>query len=462
MNENPKPNIILIIVDAARADHFSCYGYNKETTPNIDHIAKEGVLYEQAISPAGWTLPSHTSLFTGNYVSKHGVHNENHIFGTQLPTMPEVLKNNGYHTVGFCTNDWISDATGLTRGFVEYHNYHFSNLTNKVKKVVSVIKNKGKDDRAFEINKDVKDWINDYLFDHPFFMFIHYGELHLPYHIPRPYNRKFLPSGMTYRSAIKVNQDPKAYYDELVQMNQRDFEISKGLYDSALAYVDDRVGQLYEFLEEKGILENTIFIITSDHGESLGDHQHFDHYYVLYDTLLKVPFIIRYPRVFSPGSREKNMVQTLDILPTLAEVLDLKDSGLEQMQGIPLTAGSSSKPPRTFTISERYQDLKGRKNSYPDRDLSHLVKFERDRKIAIRTEKYKLIHSMNYKSELYDLENDPGEETNIIYEKEDIASQLRQSIDEWRNSFTPAEIQGEEADFDDVARKRLEALGYLG
>ncbi len=457
-----KPNIILIVIDAARADHFSCYGYHKGTTPHIDGIAEEGVLYEQAISPAGWTLPAHTSIFTGLHVSRHGVHNENQVFDDHFATLPEVLKMNGYQTVGICRNDWISEATGLIRGFADFHDLHYDKWKRKIRKFVNSLRVNGKDSWSYEINRTAKQWIRRNHRQAPFFMFVHYSQLHLPYWIPAPYNTKFLPDGMTYEAARNVNQNPKAFYAGEVHMGPEEFEISRALYDCSLSYQDMIVGQFFDFLKKKKILNNTIFIITSDHGESLGDHNHFDHYYVLYDALLRVPLIIRFPEVFAPGVREKAMVQTLDILPTLKELLGLNDPKLNDLQGIPLPPVKGGKATREFTISERFMDLNGLKKSYPDRDLSHLIPFEKDRKIAIRTEKYKLILSENYESELYDLQSDPREEHNIIHVKKHIADELKTKIAGWRKSFTPASNQGKEAEFDEAVRKRLEALGYLG
>jgi len=462
MDEKSRPNILFIIIDATRADHFSAYGYPRLTTPNMDRIASEGVLYENAISPAGWTLPATTSIFTGTYVAKHGVNNENHVLGNKLITMPEVLKRAGYHTIGFCTNDWISEATGLARGFNEYYRFNYSRFIHKAKRFLNSVRNGGKDSWAFAINQRIKRWLRQNKAEKPFFMFVHYGELHLPYQLPRPYNTRFLPEGMSYQEAMRVNQDPKAFYAGVAKMNQRDFEISKALYDCALTYVDDRVQEIYAELKRVGQLDQTIIIITSDHGESLGEHGHFDHYYVLYDCLLKVPLIIRYPQLFPAGTRIKKMVQTLDILPTLKEILGLFDPELNEMQGLALPPLDKNGEVREFTIAERYKDLKGLKKSYPDRDLAHLKQWELDRKIAIRTEKYKLIDSTDYEPELFDLENDPAEQHNIFYEQKPIAEELRQKITSWRGTFTAATSAGQEANFDDAMRKRLESLGYLG
>jgi len=455
-----KPNILFIIIDAARADHFSCYGSANRTSPHIDQIAAEGVVYENAITAAGWTLPSHTSMFTGTYISKHGVSNENHVYDHKYILMPEVLKRAGYRTVGFCTNDWISDATGLSRGFSEFFNFQYPKLIHKTKRFLNSLQIHGKDSWAFAINRNVKNWIHKNAGEKPFFMFLHYGELHLPYQVPPPFNAQFLPKGMTYAEAQTVNQDPKAFYAGVAKMTARDFEISKALYDGALAYIDHRIFELYQYLKNLGQLDNTMIIISSDHGESLGDHGHFDHYYVLYEGLLRVPLIIRYPEKFPAGSRFPEAVQTLDLLPTLKEMLELRDPELNEMQGIPLPPFKN--PGREFTISERFKDLKGLKKSYPDRDLSHLARWELDRKVAIRTKKYKLIASENYESELYDLEHDRLETKNLINEQPEVAKDLQNKIANWRQSFTVSNMPGKEAEFDDAVRKRLESLGYLG
>jgi len=462
MRRTDQPNIIFIVIDAARADHFSCYGYERKTTHNIDNLASESTLYENAISAAGWTLPSHASMFTGTYPSKHGVHNENHVYDGKYPTIAEIMQSNGYDTVGFCTNDWISAATGLSKGFEQFYNFHYGVINHKLTRMLNYLRIHGKDSWSYEINRSVMNWIKRHDPSEPYFMFIHYGELHLPYQIPAPFNTKFLPKGMSYKEASRVNQDPKAYYAGMVKMTEKDFCISKDLYDCALAYQDSELGRLVQFLKTRGDLDDTILIVTSDHGESLGEHQHIDHYYVLYDCLLRVPLIVRFPSVFKAGLRESRMVQTLDILPTLQALLNLSGIKPDVMQGYPLPPLDKEKGVRSFTISERFKDLKGLRETYPDVNFDHLKKWELDRKIAIRTEQYKLIQSDEFDSELYDLKNDPHEIHNVIEAKLDIASELCNKIREWQSRFKSAAIENKEAEFDEAVKKRLKALGYLG
>ena len=459
MDDYSRPNIILIVIDAARADHFSCYGYRRKTTPYIDQIAGEGVLYKNAISPAGWTLPAHASIFTGTYPSKHGAHLENTVLSDELPTLAEVLMRNGYKTCGFCTNYWITEATGLSRGFSEFYDFHYSKLETIFKRVPDIIRLRGRDSWGYTITNEVMKWIK-HNSNTPYFLFVHYGELHLPYHIPAPYNSMFLPQDIPYKRAKKVNQNVKLFYAGLSKMSKIDFKISKDLYDGALVYLDNIIGEFYKFLKNNHLLDNTILIITSDHGESLGDHNHLDHYYVLYDTLLKVPLILRFPKLLPKGLLIDRQVQTLDIFPTILKILDIKNEDLNDIQGYPLPPLGDTFHP--FTIAERFKDIKGLKESFPNVDLSHLKKFEDDRKTAIRTERYKLIYSQNGDSELFDIINDPKEENNIINEHNEIVEDLLMKINTWKSSFKPAKIKGQEARFDDEIKKRLKALGYLG
>ncbi|MCK5737773.1 sulfatase [bacterium] len=457
-----KPNVMFIVIDAARADRFSCYGNKNQTSPRIDQIAKEGVLFENAISAAGWTLPSHTSMFTGMHVSRHGAHNENHKLEEDLPLLPVELKKAGYQTAGFCRNDWVSAATGLDKGFDYFDNVIYEKTRHKWRRMLNYFHIRGKDSWGFEINRQVKKWLKRKDDKKPFFMFVHYDELHLPYNIPKNFNTKFLPAGMTYEEAILVNQDPKSYYAGVTAMSKSDMETSKALYDCALAYQDSLVGDLYDYLQKTGGLDNTIFIITSDHGESLGDHGHFDHYYVLYDCLLKVPLVLRYPGVFEGGRHDESLVQTLDIFPTIRDMVELMNPALDDMQGLPLPPLTKAEDIREYTISERYQDLAGLKETFPKVDLSHLEKFEKDRKIAIRAAKYKLIQSEFFQSEFFDLETDPGETENLIDKQPELVAEFRQKIEDWRKSFKAADIGGASADFDEKMKDRLKSLGYLG
>ena len=198
------PNIILIVIDCARADHFGCYGKNINTTPQIDALADKSQVYQRAYSSAGWTLPSFASMFTGTYPSKHGAHNENRYLSSQFPTLAELLANQGYRTMGVCFNDWLSDATGMTRGFQEFHQPAYTGVQRYFKRLVQYPVVGGRDAWSYDMTQVAKKLLLQKSHTSPFFMTMHFMDLHLPYHIPDRYVNKFLPSDITKAHALKV------------------------------------------------------------------------------------------------------------------------------------------------------------------------------------------------------------------------------------------------------------------
>ena len=265
---------------------------------------------------------------------------------------------------------------------------------------------------ARRINKIVKKLLHDELARSgtPFFIFINYLEPHLIYRAPEPFFGMFLAENITKKEALSVNQDAWGYMGEIVPMTKTDFEVLRALYDAELFYLDYRIGEVYEFLKEADLLDNTLLIITSDHGENIGEHNLMDHQYCLYDTLLKVPFIMRFPGVFEGGKRIGNIVQTTDIVPTIMELLSLKDQRLlEEVQGESLLKNRNKRfamseyiapQPPIEVISKRYPA--GNFSKY-DESLT-----------SIRFNEWKLIVSSNGKDELYNIVEDPDETRNSI------------------------------------------------
>ncbi len=448
------------MIDCGRADHFSIYNDSKNTTPNLKKIAAESMVYNNAISPAGWTLPTHSSIFTGVYPSQHGAHNENHQLSNEYPTLAELLVEQGYKTFGICTIDWLSQATGVIRGFQEFDNLHFSKSKLILKRMLQYPIIGGKDCWGYETNRKAKKWLKQNDSGNPFFMYLHYNELHLPYNIPEKILKNFLPEDVTVAKALKINQDAKKYYAGIAKMSAEDFKIHKALYDAGLKYTDDLIGQLIDFLRKQDILDNTILVITSDHGESLGEHGHFDHYYVLYESLLHVPLMVRYFPVFGSGKSDA-LVQTIDLYPTLLQLAGVPIEKYEHHAALTLPPVGKNKG-REYAYAERFQDLKGLKESFKNHDLSHLEKYEQERLTVIRGERYKLIYSMQGRHELFDLHNDPREEENILLKEPGIAEIMMDKLKEWQSSFPLKQTEGEEAYFDKEAVERLKALGYLG
>jgi arylsulfatase A-like enzyme len=499
-----RPNVILVLLDTLRADHLSCYGYERRTTPCIDRIADGGVLYEYAISPAAWTPPAHASLFTGTYPSRHRVDRSSLALSPQLIPLPEALGQSGYRTFGVSSNYWLSRETRFDRGFDHFvhswqlvqtrganaplkrqHRKHALGLeglngggqTGRVRhalghqanalyeRVTQTLRRSfhAYDDGAWRVNHQVKRWLPAWTRgDQPFFAFLHYMEPHIRYAAPGRYHDMHLPRGVTPERARRVNQDPWKYLTGKAQMDEEDFAILRGLYDGEISYVDFRVGQLYDLVRDAGLLGNTVFIITSDHGENLGEHGLMDHAYCLYDTLLHVPLIVRGPEEFPAGERVPQQVQSLDLFSTilrLAGVRDEKVWGQVQARESLLPAdvrGGGRRfamaeylepQPPVAVLAERFAGFDGRRY---DRQLR-----------AVRTPDAKYVWASDGQDELYRLAVDPREERNVVSSAGEDVVRLRATLNDWLGAFEPVTASEDAVELDPATRKRLEDLGYL-
>lgn len=460
MKEKEKPNIILIVMDAVKAKQLSCYGYHRPTAPNLEQFAEHSVVYETAISPAGWSLPSHASMFTGLYPSRHGAHDQHKYLRPEYPTLAEILRSRGYHTLAVCHNEYVSSTTDLNRGFEEF-NPAIGKLSRPLRKMKQKAETGAaillgrRDSGARSINGQVMATLRRLqTAERPFFMFVHYLEPHAPYRPPKKFNR-YLPKGVSSREAKQVNQDRVKYLAELVSMDERDFEILTALYDGEITYLDTRIAQVLRWLKESGLTDRTMVIITSDHGENVGDHQMMGHAYCLYDTLLHVPLIIHYPKGTTTPGRVKHQVQTLDLLPTILSMLgDTSSETYRSLQGYDLLSSTR----RDFTIAEQAKpDLTTFYKRFPSADVS---RYDRALKM-IRTNRYKYIWASDGNHELYDLQADPDEVRNVVVERPDVAGDLDRRLTEWRNSFEEAIPLDEVPEFDEAVKDRLRALGYL-
>jgi arylsulfatase A-like enzyme len=483
-NRHHRPNVVLIILDTARALNFSCYGYGRQTTPNIDRIAREGVLFENAISPSPWTLPAHASIFTGMYPSGHGCHEKHKFLSPDFDSLPQILKRNGYRTVGISNNSWVSRSFGFGKGFDKLLNMWqlvqseidiadpVAIGVEKYKKAAGVLLRGnpfvnalnavyGKafwrqyDYGARRINRTVKKLLNGGLgAGEPFFLFINYLEPHLVYKAPEPFWGKFLPDGSSREEAGSVNQDAWGYVGGVIPMSGRDHDLLTALYDAELAYLDYRIEELFGLLAGKGMLDDTLVLITSDHGENIGEHGLMDHQYCLYDTLLKVPLIARYPAVWDGGAREDGVVQTTGILPTVLEIVQLEANGRIQGESLLGTGGGG------YAISEYLgpqPPVDAIHKRYPKGDFS---KFDRSL-FSIRSRDWKFIEASDGRNELYDVSKDPGETQNVIELFPAVCRDLSERLQRWKQEPGGACEEGDEAHISNEIKKRLEALGYL-
>lgn len=396
-------NLLIITVDTLRADHTGIYGYDRVRTPNIDNLGQNGVIFTHAISHVPLTLPSHCSLFTGNLPLHHGVRDN----GYRLPdfnvTLAEILKKKDYRTAAFVGAFPLDSRFGLNKGFDVYDDSYGS--TNPVRDL-SFIERK-----AEEVNDRAIRWITENKEDR-FFVWIHYFDPHAPYEPPPPF----------------------------------DHEYAGREYDGEIAYSDRILGELLEKLDLLELTEKTLIVLTSDHGEGLGEHKEKTHGIFIYDSTLRVPLIFSNPKILPENKVISDQIALIDIMPTALDLMGWNP--------IPKTEGRSLKPllsgkkplPRQICYIESVAAML-------DRNWAPLQ--------GIRTKEWKYIDAPA--PELYDLQRDPKENNNIIDEKPDVAKRLKQDLQNMivNSSMTPVPRGASESKMDEDTRKKLRSLGYV-
>lgn len=454
------PNVVLIVLDSVRRAHLSCYGYARPTTPRIDRIAAEGIRFTRAWAASCWTLPSHASLFTGLYPSEHLADVDTWRLGPDRPTLAEYLRGKGYATASISCNGIVSEHTGLTRGFEVRVDVEAlaGARTGLVPRAIRAAHKRWRaltrrDRGAGQATRTALDWIGEKAGRQPFFLFLNYMDCHSPYHPRLPTRHRFVaPEDRT--RADRIPQDPFAVMAGRLTFSARDIEVLKALYDGALLYLDAHVGALADALRRRGILDRTILIVTSDHGESFGEHGLLDHQYGLFEPLLAVPLIVRLPGGERGGEVDDRIVQLVDLFPTIADGLGddiARDAGL---------AGRSllRDDRREFAFAEyRVPNLRAFGRRFPDADVARYDVAIR----AIRNETHKLIWWSDDRVALYDLASDPAEVKDLSPVRPDLARDLQDRIRRRLGGWTPADVRVAGDDGVDLIRDRLQQLGYL-
>lgn len=402
----PAPmNVVLITLDTLRADHLGAYGATGVRTPNLDRLASQGVVFDQVSSTAPLTLPAHSSIMTGQFPPRHGVRDNGGFFlGPEQVTLAEILTERGYQT-GATVGAFVLDSKwGLDQGFRTYQDDF--DLTNVKAMSLASVNRPGN-----EVVDLALKWI-DGVADQRFFAWLHLYDPHAPYISPEPYRSEY--RGHPYRGAI--------------------------------AFTDAQVGRVFDYLDAKGLADNTIVVVTADHGEGLGEHGEETHGFFVYESAMRVPLIVRVPgRSITPG-RVTQPVRSVDIMPT---VLDLVGAAPTQpVEGVSLV------PLMTGQVRELPLEAYG-EAMYP---LHHYGWSELT---ALRSDRYKLIDAP--RPELYDLERDPHELTNLFETRRSVGdAMLRQLRDRKRLMTADAPAASAATDVDPETRARLAALGYVG
>ena len=495
LNTDGPPNVIIILWDTVRADRMSLYGYGLDTTPRIKAWAEtNGMVFDNAISPAMWTVPSHASMFSGTPPSTHGAGFDHRWLDDHNVTLAEQFRDNGYDTYAFSANPNLSpNRVNLLQGFDKFDLSWGRRWKQKV--VQHTRKKLLKQDRSTEISpanpgkhkgvgfynagpithEAMTQWLDKRPDStKPFFAYLSYMEAHKP-RVPKLDSRKVvaddetiklgLQTDLTFQSQLIYSYDKKSYTDaELEAVNR--------VYDATLRDLDTATADLLDDLEERGILDNTIVILTADHGEQLGEHKQFGHRNGVYQSLVHVPLVIAYPKKLEP-QRVTEAVSNLEIYSTLMELTGVEPPS-EAQQITPGNLTDLSNMAKSIFAESISIDRLGFgkvKKMFPD--LGRDVWANKYRTVAY--EDYKLIETIDFDSnqvidhELYHLPEDPHEENDLsdaqpgkVKEMSDRLHELYESYPKWDpdKADETRNAEDQEGAAADALKEQLMMLGY--
>ncbi|HEC70167.1 MAG TPA: hypothetical protein ENI31_07800 [Candidatus Omnitrophica bacterium] len=433
-----KKNIFFILIDTLRSDHLGCYGYKRNTSPNIDNIANRGIIFTNFYSVAPWTNPTIISLFSGYYPQKllpPLPHSKaiRQVLPEEIETLAEIFNQNGYYTLALIDNPAINKQLNYNQGFKEFveisgekgyrkffsDNYFVGTSPRRIFKELSIRLEKNKKNR--------------------FFVYLHLIYPHQPYVPPPPFREMFGPG------------------PERISVEEKEKVINA--YDGEIRYTDKLIGEIFNYLKSQKLLNNTYIIITADHGEGFWEHGLWEHGNSLFNELLKVPLIIYPPKGRKKAQKIDELASFIDLFPTIIDLAKIKIS--KNVDGESLT---------------RYWKNQGRKTKIIFSESPHSLSIYG---LSCQTEKYKLIYSprepiSNYNSalkdislgkftQLYDIESDPQERNNLANIKKDILIFLGNALISHKitNDRKRRSIKQKKRDLDEDTIKRLKSLGYL-
>ncbi len=440
----PRRNVVLISLDSLRADHVGAYGYKRDTSPSFDRFAKDGVLFRNAISTSSWTLPTHLTMFTGRSQLSHGVVVDTLVLSTAIPTLGQIFKEAGYSTAGFVSGPYVGGHYGYARGMDTYTDF-------------SASWGKGAEARAAilspTINENALEWLDRQKRNEPFFLFLHYFDIHYDFVPPAPYDKMFDPDYTgTMDGKFFIERD-----DVHAKMDPRDLDHIRALYDGEIRFTDEHVGRILDKLKAIGAWDDTVILITSDHGDEFFEHGNKGHHRTVYDEVLRIPFALRLPGGEHRGKTVDEQVSLLDVFPTL---LDAAGFHLpSDVEGESLAAWLRGERSTREAIYSDFYDKRGfnlqvARRTPVEKTIQH---FNR------------ITHPKRGSLEYYDLATDAAESDNRAAEHPAETASAIEAMTTWldrrwhTHRHTEIQTAGTASiEIDDETQERLKALGYVG
>ncbi len=512
-----QPNILFIVLDTQRRDRLPLYGHDIDTAPRLSDFARDATVFDRAIAPAQWTIPSHGSLFTGVYPSTHQLTQAFHQLSGAHPTLAEILRTEDYHTVAFCNNPLLGVLDhGLQRGFDAFYNYagaspnrpvdqtrsrlrrsfatQFRRLAQRVTnqfahndllfrlalnplaaRVWSRLAN-FKGDTARSIDDLIDYWAQHQAggADQPLFAFLNLMGTHTPYR-PRANHLDHVAPGLrddkhALRYMARFNADAAQWISpEVEPLQDWQRRALEGFYDAEIAHQDEHLGRLFAYLEESGALENTLVIISADHGEGHGDHGFHGHSFVVYQELVHVPLLIRFPERFPAGKRIQTNVSTRRIFHTVLDVLDVQppladDDPNADVRGLSLISALNGRPDteRGVAFAEAIPPL----NLLNILETLHPTLVEQLYLRQIRRGVYQDDHKLALVGDrvesLFDVARDPAEVQNLADQHPEVVANLQSRLHQFVDSAQAQRLDTlAQGAVSDAVLDNLRALGYL-
>jgi arylsulfatase A-like enzyme len=429
-----RPDVLVLLVDALRADHVGAYGYARPTTPAIDGLARDAVVFEQAVAQSTFTKSSIASLFTGLNPYRHGVYwgsqretptrVTSDVLAPRLATLAETLRDRGYLTAAWVQNSHLRGFMGFAQGFAAYFDQQgpVERIGGRVERFLGLAGRR-----------------------ESFFVYAHFIDLHDPYRPPAPYDAMFGESGGDAYAGIDL-AEWGAYLAE-VRDGKRTLDAAQvarlqALYDGQLRRVDDRIGRIVARLKALGIYDSTLVVLTADHGDGFLEHGFISHSTTPYEELVRVPLVVKLPAGRGAGRRIAAQVRLVDVMPTILDVAGVgEEPGLDGCSLLPMLRGEAA----------RGEDC--------GLAVSEIAESGDTPTVALRTERTKFIRRPGKPDELYDLAADPGETRNLAGQglpEEAVMARLAESIGERRKL-----AKSEQVTLDPQLIRELKALGYL-
>ncbi len=429
--EGNRRNVVLIVLDTVRADHLGLYGYGRPTSPALDRWSERGAVFDMALATSPWTLPSFGSIYTGELPSRHSAgllmpdEGQGRSFvalDPTVPSLPQLLAARGYATAAVINNPFLHPQFGVARGFETYDYAPGNNAQIR---------------RADVIVQRSLSWL-DARDDRPFFLVVHFFDPHMNYDPPLAVRGRFAKD---YKGKLTLPiSDLAGIREGKIELDDADRTFIAAAYDEELLFVDVQLGRLFEGFRERGVLGDTVIVLTSDHGEELFDHGGFEHGYSVHQEVLHVPLVLWGPGI--DGKRYGGAVSIADISPTILEAL-----------GLPATEG---------VVGRSLWGVVTRDEVVPERELiAEGVLWGPERKALVRWPQKATLNVVSRERSLYDLSTDPTEQRNLAGTQLAVVNSMLSDLIDRVREAQRARIQQHAAAIPAETREQLRALGYL-